>query len=284
MIIDGLILVLITLFISVAIIVCNKWIRKVTNSYFFWLALGAFWLIWLLIFRFIPDWKIYIDQAKQGFDNPGDYNQSLIISRAFLLDVCPFAAFFLCVLLIVDPSRKIARSFAPIALIGGVITIFSLTFDDMIGASLTAQFIFFGDSPNTCYFIMHFIQIVLSIGIMVNTPTNGWKGYLLTFVIFILIYSYVAIVMACTGCRWNCSGLSVNDWAEGEYAMAREMFNLPADKAIYFALPGFFLVGTGIIVLKDYVFSRGHFSYGNAFSGKWYYWYNYRKFVPQRWL
>ena len=35
MIIDGLILVLITLFISVAIIVCNKWIRKVTNSYFF---------------------------------------------------------------------------------------------------------------------------------------------------------------------------------------------------------------------------------------------------------
>ncbi|MCQ3914791.1 MAG: DUF5378 domain-containing protein [Mycoplasmoidaceae bacterium] len=97
----------------------------------------------------------------------------MIISRAFLLDVCPFSAFFLCVLLIVDPSRKIARSFAPIALIGGVITIFSLTFDDMIGARLTAQFIFFGDSPNTCYFIMHFIQIVLSIGIMVNTPTNG---------------------------------------------------------------------------------------------------------------
>ncbi|MCQ3908662.1 MAG: DUF5378 domain-containing protein [Mycoplasmoidaceae bacterium] len=90
-----------------------------------------------------------------------------------MLDVCPFAAIGMCCALIFDPTRKVARSLAPIALIGGAITVCSVAFDDSLHAALTGQFIFIGDSVNKCYFIMHFIQVVFAIGVMLNTPRNG---------------------------------------------------------------------------------------------------------------
>ncbi|MCQ2957014.1 MAG: DUF5378 domain-containing protein [Mycoplasmoidaceae bacterium] len=108
------------------------------------------------------------------FTDPGRYDQSVQISKAFLLDMCPFAALFMCVSLIADPTRKVARSFAPIALVGGLITIGSLAFDGEGGIpELSAQYIFFGTQGNECYFIMHFIQIVLPVGVMLNTPKGG---------------------------------------------------------------------------------------------------------------
>ena len=103
-------------------------------------------------------------------------DDSIVISKAFMLDVCPFAAIGMCASLVFDPTRKVARSLAPIALIGGAITVCSVAFDDTIQATLTAQFIFIGapgDDGMKCYFIMHFLQVVFAVGVMLNTPRNG---------------------------------------------------------------------------------------------------------------
>jgi hypothetical protein len=44
-------------------------------------------------------------------------------SRAFFLDLCPFAAFAICILVAVDPTRKAASIVAPFAILGGLLTI-----------------------------------------------------------------------------------------------------------------------------------------------------------------
>ncbi len=279
----GIVLIVITMLIVATQIVCNRWIKVVTNCYFFWLVLGVFWFIWLVVFKFAGDWQNYIKLVNEGyFDDPGSYIQSVQISKAYLLDVCPFAALFICVSLIVDPTRKVARSFAPIALVGGLITIGSLAFDGEGGVpELTAQYIFFGTENNECYFIMHFIQIVLPVGVLLNTPKGGWKGWVLTLLMAILYYSYAGCVMAGTGCRWNCSGLSLNDWETGEYHFVSDIFKIPPEVCPYVGIPFLYIFASGIVALKDYVFSKGWFKYGNAYSNKWYLWYDYNKYVKQ---
>lgn len=283
MVVDGFILTLITMVFVTLQIVCHRWIKKVTNCYLLWAIIGAFWFIWLCVFRFGPDWNRY---TEAHITNPGEYNDSIIISKAFLLDVCPFAALGMCVSLIVDPSRKAARALSPIALIGGAITVVSVAFDESVGAELTAKFIFIGDGEGMkCYFIMHFIQVVLSVGVMLNTPKHGWKGAAATFGIIVGFYCYVAIVMAATGCRWNVSGLNYNDWThEGEYHFVSEIFNIPVKACPWIGIPFLILVGCGFVALKDYVFSRGWFEYGNAYSKHWYLWYDYNRYVVQKWI
>lgn len=285
MVVDGLVLTLLTLVFVVAQIVSHRWIKKVTNCYLFWVIIGAFWFIWLCVFRFGPDWTRHADAT---ITNPGGYEDSIIISKAFLLDVCPFAGLAMCFSLMVDPSRKAARALSPIALIGGLITVASLAFDETNNARLTAQFIFIGDPENDgmkCYFILHFLQVVLSVGVMLNTPRNGWKGALATFGTIMGYYCYVAIVMAATGCRWNVSGLNLNDWSpDGEYHFVSEIFNIPVKACPYIGIPFLVLVGCGIVALKDYVFDRGWFAYGNAYSKRWYLWYDYNRYVVQKWI
>ncbi|MBQ0045720.1 MAG: DUF5378 family protein [Mycoplasma sp.] len=280
--IAGLALVLITVALAAGMIVCNKWIRKVTNCYFFWLAIAVFCLTWLIMFRFRYDWAAYGEWIKEGgFTDPSSEIQSRAISKAFLLDVCPFAAFTINALLIVDPTRKAARAFAPAALIGGAFTIIGVMFAEP-PAELTWEFIFIGIAPNRCYFIMHFMQVMVALGVMLNTPRNGWKGFLASLLATIFIYSYVGIVMTITGCRWYCSGLAINDWESGEYSFAAQIFGLPPKLAPYIAIPLLFALGAGFIALKDYVFGSGHWDYGNAFSKKWYAWYDYKKHVVQK--
>ena len=131
---------------------------------------------------------------------------------------------------------------------------------------------------------MHFIQLVLAVGTLLNTPKGDWKNWLATLLVTASYYFYVLIVMKITGCKENCSGLSIYDWTTGEYSMAREILGWPPIICQCVGLPLMFVVGLGLVALKDYVFSHGHFSFGNTYSGKWYYWYNYNKFEKIRFL
>lgn len=279
MIIAGFVLTFLTIICVATQIISHRWVKKITNCYFFWLVIGTFWFIWLVVFRFGPDWSRY---CNYKIIDPGAYQDSIVISKAFLLDACPFAALAICVALMFDPTRKAARAIAPISLLGGCITIFSLAFDSDVGAELTAKFIFIGDSDNKCYFIMHFLMIVLSVGVMLNTPRYGWKGMLLSFMIGVLYYSYVGVVMAISGCAWNVSGLSINDWTSGEYHMVSEIFNIPPKICPFVGIPVLFIAGFALAAIKDFVFNKNYFAYGNAYSGRWFVWYNYHKFVKQR--
>lgn len=279
---DGFWLVLITILIVIVMFITNRYklVKKIKNYHFYWVIIGVFCLAWLLTFRFIPSWKLYIDYANSGSPDPGTYGNSNIISRAWLLDACPFAGLTICVLIIIDPSRKLARSFAPIALVGGIITIGSMLAD--VSTKLSIEYIFFGDKGNECYFFLHFVQIVIPIGIMLNTPRGGWKAWVLCLLMAIIYYSYVAIIKTITGADWFVSGLSLNDWKSGEYYAVHEIFSfIPINAMPFVGIPSLYILASGFMALKDYVFDKGKYKYGNAFSGKWYYWYDIDKFVKQ---
>jgi hypothetical protein len=54
-----------------------------------------------------------------------------VVSKGMLLDLCPFVAIAMPVLMIVDPSRKLLTIIAPYAIFGGMITLFGeLIFTD----------------------------------------------------------------------------------------------------------------------------------------------------------
>lgn len=59
--------------------------------------------------------------VKEPINN---YEQSLIISKALLLDISPAVGLLLPLSLVFDPSRTFARFICPLALISGTTTIF----------------------------------------------------------------------------------------------------------------------------------------------------------------
>lgn len=284
----GMTLAGICLGIVILMIFCNKFIRKVTNSYFFWLVISAFFFIWLIYFRFAEEWSTYWSAvANHTITDPTTYGQSILISKGLILDTCPFAALAILLALILDPSRKVARAIAPMALIGGaLIVFFQLPFDNSgtIMTRLDAQFIFIGDGGNKCYFLFHAINLLFAVGVLLNTPRGGWKGYCLSCGICFGYYIYVAICMVVTGCSWNVAGLNLNDWSpSGEYYVVARVLNLPPLPTACIGFVTLFAIFSLINYLNDYPFKRWIWKYGNKYH-KWYCWYNYNAHTVQKYL
>lgn len=271
----GLGLSLIVFTIVAGQIVAHKWIKKVTNSYFFWLAVGAIVTAYLIAFRFRFAWH---DLATVDHElNLKEIDDAYIFSKALLLDICPFCGLLLPITLMLDPTRYSCRALAPLALIGGLFTMLC----DMPTSEFpewSIQYIFLGIEPNHCYFLMHALNLILAVGVMLNSPKFGWKGYLICVGTAILFYSYVGIMMGATGISWYVSGLSLNDWALGEYSKVAQFLNCAPIVAAGVGLPFMFCVTSGLVALNDYVFKKWVWTYGNATSGKWHQWYDYKKF------
>jgi len=247
-----------------------------------------------MVFRFADQFSSYWSHGP--FNNPGSYTESEIISRGLLLDLCPFCGFFMPILLMVDPTRKAAKVLAPTSFLAGLTTILSLAGDR--DAVLTAQYIFIGVSPNPCYFIMHFLQIVLAVGVILNTGKYTWKGYLWGIGCTLSIYAYVGFARLATGASWFVSGLSYNDWSStGEYHAVAEILHWNPKVCPYICLPIMWAIGSSECAVKDYLMHRGWFWYGNARNNRvvtfklgkkqikmkqWWFWYNYDKEVPVR--
>lgn len=278
---EGLGLSLIVFAIVAAQIVTHKWVRKVTNCYFFWLGVGLLVCGWLIGFRFAEAWQRYaIEHTRPNFD-PTEYGDAFVLSKAFLLDICPAMGLLLPFSMIVDPTRKSSRAIAPLAFIGGLFIIL-LDIPTSSEAEFTWEYIFFGVGDNTCYFILHALNLILAVGIMLNTPGYGWKGYLVSVGTAILFYSYVGIMMATTKVSWFVSGLHLNDWSPlGEYHQVAEVLGWDPLPTACVGLPFMFCVTSGFIALNDYVFKKGWWAYGNVRGKHWYCWYNYRKFKTQ---
>jgi len=270
----GLGLALICVLIVILQFGLHKWTKKVRNYYFYWAGIATFMLIWVLIYKFIPNWQRYASRIL----DPTSYSDCHIISNAFLLDACPASVIIMSILLIVDPTRKAARSFAPIALLGGaMITLIQMPFFDEAEWSL--RFIFMGTSLNPCYFLYHAYNMIISIGVMLNTPKFKLRGYLACVACYGTYYSYVAIVAAITGCQYFVSGLNLNDWTSmGQYHIVAEILHCSPQVAMPLGLIALPLVASGFIAINDYAFHRWIWRYGNAYSGKWYRWYDYDKY------
>lgn len=258
--------------------IAHKWVKKVTNCYFFWAVIGAMVTTYLIAFRFRFAWH---DLAVAGPLNLKDYDDAYTFSKALLLDICPFCGLLLPITLMADPTRYSCRALAPLALIGGLFTILC-DIPTSSDPAWTFEYIFLGIGKNHCYFMMHALNLILAIGVLLNTPKYGWKGYLVAVGTAVLFYSYVGIMMGATGISWFVSGLSINDWATGEYSQVAQVLHCSPTVAACVGLPGMFVITSGLLALNDYVFKRWIWTYGNAKSKKWYFWYNYTKFDKNR--
>ncbi|MBQ4209304.1 DUF5378 family protein [bacterium] len=96
-----------------------------------------------MAFRFSYSWKIYHHYLhdKSIIKDPiNNYEQSIIISKALLLDISPAVGLLLPLSLIFDPSRTFARFICPLSLISGVTTIFiQMPFDSNFISELDFQ-------------------------------------------------------------------------------------------------------------------------------------------------
>lgn len=260
-------------------IVAHRWIKKVTNMYWFWLGISVAYLIYVIAVAWVPHWNQYAHMVFVPGEKWLQSGESKIISDIFLLNICPFMNFALPICLIADPSRKSARGFAPLAIIGSVFVLFLDTPFFSTWTERTWQFIFLGNKgQNDLYFMGHLINLLMAIGVLLNTPKFGWKGGVISFGQIGGFYLYVAIAKTITRCNFFTSGLSVGDYtSDGNYGIFESLgIGMPWAPIIFFV--GLITLIAGIILLFDFC-KRNHYKYGNKPSDCWWQWYEYDKFI-----
>lgn len=256
-------------------LVVNRYIKKVTNTYWFWLSIGIVYLIYCICITWVYHWKsLAVVDIPWGSQLTNE--QSYLVSYAFLLNICPFVNFAFCATLIADPTRKAARCVAPLAIVGSFIVLF-IDIVTHSGATFSWRYIFIGqwDRP-TLHYSGHLINLLIAIGVLMNTPKFGWKGTVAQFGFIIGFYLYVTIVAYTTGCQVYVSGVVLRDFVDGQYAFFNMIFpNMP-----YLSMPIFFIglagVLLGICILSD-VCKRGWFAYGDKQGSVWWKSYDYQK-------
>lgn len=294
--INALILVLITLSLLTVEIVCNRFIKKVTNTYWFWLAISVFLFVWYITFRFTFQWKELANHWSEGTET---LIGSVRYAKGFLLELCPFFCLMTPVALIADPSRKAAQLFAPLSFLTAFIVVIAFFWSN-VKPELNIETFFIGADAGLnwkLYEFIHMSNVFLSMGIMLNTPKYGWKGGLAIVGVLGIFLMYVGICMAVTGCHFHVTGLSIDDWIlhteidpetglgyKGDFYLITKLFgnNPTLAMCIFFPICG--LLFAGFIFLMDKLKTTKWFKYGNAKSKCWWQHYNYEKFVKHKFI
>jgi hypothetical protein len=155
--------------------------------------------------RFYNDFNNLIHYDKNVDD-------TIIISKGLLLDLCPFCALMLPLCLIIDPTRRLAAVLSPFAIFGGLITLFGEIATNADGdVTLSPTYIFLGIGQNPMYYMIHFINLVLGFFVLANFPRVYLKGFIYMCYFIILYFAYVLIVVAATGTEENVTGVTGND-------------------------------------------------------------------------
>lgn len=203
--------------------------------------------------------------------------------------------------LIADPSRRTAQLFAPLSFLTAFIVVF-VFFWSNIKPELNIAMFFVGEGAGLnwkLYEFIHMANVLLSMGIILNTPKYSWKGCLASVGVLGGFLSYVGIVMAAIGCHFHVTGLSIDDWTlhpgipdpethtdftKGDFYGITKVFgnNPKVAMAIFFPLCGLLLIG--FLLLMDHLKTKNWFKYGNAKSGCWWKHYDYNKYVRNKFI
>lgn len=142
-----------------------------------------------------------------------DYTSSFLKAKVFLTDLCPFFFVCSCISLITQPSRKVAVAFATPMIFGSLLTLLtSILFGDGGRAEMSAQYIFLGSDPYRLKFLMHFLGLVLGVGVLLNTPSNKWWTFLWTNVAALGFFIYITIIAYGFDVHTNVCGIRPEDW------------------------------------------------------------------------
>ncbi|MGL5591483.1 MAG: DUF5378 family protein [Mycoplasmoidaceae bacterium] len=193
--------------------------KKVLNNYFFWAIPAAIFLAYFIDVRYFDDWSDFFRNTSiiTG-EKLASYTQSITISKALLLDLCPFLGIFLPISLIIDKTRKTSYVLAPFCILGGLTVFGSVLAGVSPGGTVEFSFkyLFVGHSGNELYFILHAYLIVMGFMLVFQSNVNKLK-YIWTYYAFIAGYFlYVYIIVETTKVEWNTSGISIRDWLTSE--------------------------------------------------------------------
>ena len=244
--------------------------RRVTNTYWFWLAYGIFVFTMIVVYRWGPDIRDLVNAINDGTDGQ---NKGILWSKAFLLDMCPATAVAIHIAVIVDPTRKGAKAIAPMAIFGGIITIFGQI---MAGtdpeAAWTYEYMFEGIAPNRAYFLIHFFNLITGVLVLLNTTKFSVKTYCVEYFVCAFYFMYVAIVIYASHGKVQCNvtGLLIYDWSVGEYYAVAQLLGCSPVVAMIVGYMGCIFAVNMIILVQVLVQWAKPYRMPNIHNKNWY--------------
>lgn len=264
----GLILVGFSTFILISFFACYKWTKNFFDSYWFFLTFGIIGLIYFVAGRWGFDIKNLIDAGGvQGicnnilnyefnnFSNGLNHDSSLLISKALLLDMCPFMCLVMSIAFICDPKRKFVKIISPWCIFGGAITLFGgILFENVPSGLNIAEYIFVGSANpnNRLYFIMHFYLLIIGTIALFASKRFSLNSFLYSCIFASIYLIYVKIMVEVTHCNWNATGMVANDWyGNGEYGTVGDVLKLSFPTIQFVGYAGVFLTIVVLVILKS---------------------------------
>ena len=261
----GISLGLFTILIMLLAIGVHPFTRRVTNTYWFWLAYGIFVFVLITVYRWGPDISDLLNSNKAV---------GILWSKALLLDMCPMTAVAIHIAVIVDPTRKGAKAIAPMAIFGGMITIFGQVMTGSSeGAEWSYKYLFEGIAPNRAYFLIHFFNLITGVLVLLNTTKFSIKTYSGEYIVNAGYFMYVAICIYASHGVIDCNvtGLLIKDWdAGGEYAMVAQVLNCSPVVAMIVGYTACILAVNAIIGVQVLVQKAKPYQISNKHNKNWY--------------
>lgn len=202
--------------------------HKTHLKFLLWQLSGIFFFVYLIYFRFWNDWRIFFDYIKNTnlTNNINDqYEHSLKISRALLLDMCPFMSLLLSLFSIFDTKGKLNSYIAPFCIFGGAISINFIPFSEP-DQVINAHYFFVGSQLNPLYFFMHWYLTVFGILALRRNKSPQLKELIWLHLVAFLFYSYVNLMAYQFNVTYFISGVREYDWIGiGEYSGVSSLVN-----------------------------------------------------------
>ncbi|MGL5590862.1 MAG: DUF5378 family protein [Metamycoplasmataceae bacterium] len=229
----GLYLAIFTFFSIIFIPLFNSRLTKIFGNYYVMGFVGITFFVYFWVIRYQEDLTNLINGT---YLINGDYSPSLEantggvqVSKAFLLDLCPFSALIMSMLFTFDRNRVVLKAAAPYAFFGGVITIFGQIIGEGVGTTNNNFYLVtngwdfvFG---NEGFFFMHYALVVFSLIVLMNSKGYGMYGMIGTVLYVLTYFAYVLIIVNIFDVKQNATGLVPGDWsATGQYAMVWKIF------------------------------------------------------------
>lgn len=210
---SGEILFIISIFTILIICLTSLifYIKKIRWKWWYTSIFALFVLIYFIAGRW--GFELHVIFNHHFINNETTANNfidSYIISKAFLLDMCPFLTFLVSLISICKWTQVFAKIIAPIGLFISSATIFLAI--STLNTPLTVQYVFLGNYPNLMFFMMHYLLLILSLILVLTTfKYQNWY-FLIAFLVMFLYITYIFIIKTLTGVNWNLTGLTSNDW------------------------------------------------------------------------
>ena len=160
---SGEILFIISIFTILIICLTSLifYIKKIKWKWWYTSIFALFVLIYFIAGRW--GFELHVIFNHHFINNETTRNNfidSYIISKAFLLDMCPFLTFLISLISICKWTQVFAKIIAPIGLFISSATIFLAI--STLNTPLTFQYVFLGNYPNLMFFMMHYLLLILS--------------------------------------------------------------------------------------------------------------------------